>query len=49
MVPYVHTEAKFTYNKTNNTTKNKAPRRTLLFGSFVSFVMTVPAERPRQT
>ena len=25
---------------------NKAPRRTLLFGPFVSFVMTVPAERP---
>ena len=25
---------------------NKAPRRTLLFGSFVFLVMTVPAERP---
>ena len=25
---------------------NKAPRRALLFGSFVSFLMTVPAERP---
>ena len=25
---------------------NKAPRRALLFGAFVSFLMTVPAERP---
>ena len=28
---------------------NKAPRRTLLFGPFVSFVMTVPAKRPHNT
>ena len=27
---------------------NKAPRRTLLFGSFVSFVMTLPTERPQK-
>ena len=27
---------------------NNAPRRTLLFGSFDSFVMTVPEERPVQ-
>ena len=40
-------KAQMTYNK-KNTIKpsNKAPRRTLLFGSFVSFAKTVPSERP---
>ena len=35
-------------HRTKETTQpnNKAPRRTLFFGSFVFFVMTVPAERP---
>ena len=28
---------------------NKAPGRTLLFGFFVTFVMVVPAERPKIT
>ena len=48
-VPSVGTEARIAYNNRNNTTNeyNKAPRRTLLFGSFVSFVMTVSAERPK--
>ena len=28
--------------------QKKSTRRTLLFGSFVAFVMTVPAERPKR-
>ena len=43
-VPSVGIEAKIAYNKKNN----KYTRRTLLFGSFVAFVMTVPAERPKR-
>ena len=46
-VPSVGTEAQ-KVRKTKETIerKNKTPKRTLLFGYFVSFVMTVPAERP---
>lgn len=40
--PSVDSEAHITYNKRNN----KAPKKALLFGFFVSFVMMVPAERP---
>ena len=36
-----------TETKQNKQTNKKAPRRTLLLGSFVSFVLTVPAERPQ--
>ena len=39
--PSVDSEAHITYNKRNN----KAPKKALLFGFFVSFVMMVPAER----
>ena len=47
VVPSVGTKAKITYNKRNKTIiNNKAPRRTLLFGSFASFVIMVTAERP---
>ena len=47
LVPSVGTEAQITYNKETIQPNNKAPRETLLFGSFVCFVMTVPAERPK--
>ena len=40
--PSVDSEAHITYNKRNN----KAPKKALLFGFFVSFVVMVPAERP---
>ena len=44
MVPSLGTEAQ-SLRTTEETIRpnNKTPRRTILFGSFVSFVMTVPA------
>ena len=49
MVSSVGTEAQ-SLRTTEETIQpnNKAIRRTILFGSFVSFVMTVPAIRPRK-
>ena len=44
-VPSVGTEVQIAYNKKKN---NKSIRRTLLFGCFVAFVMSVPAERPKR-
>ena len=39
-VPQIHT------TKETIQANNKAPKRALLFGALVSFVMMVPAERP---
>lgn len=46
IVPSLGTQAQITNNKRNNRPNNEASRRTLLFGSSVSFGMRVPAERP---
>ena len=48
MVPSLGTEAQ-SLRTTEETIRpnNKTPRRTILFGSFVSFVMTVPAIKKR--
>ena len=46
LIPSVVSKSQITTTKETIQPNNKAPGRTLLFGTFVSFLITVPVERP---